>query len=215
MSALPLSFPKFRLRPDTMSVFYGAPGSGKSTLACLRALQAMRSGVPVYSNVPIKGAYILDEKDIGKYHIPSGLVIIDEAGVSYNNRDFKGHFVGRLNKSTGEYETDPALEWYKKHRHEGCEVMLFSQEFEDFDAKLQGLSTRYYIVRKFPFKIPIVFCRELAKRPSLDEQTRKPIDEYKFKPFGTNFCWCPATWRYFDSFDKMNLPPKDWHRYGE
>lgn len=197
-----------------MAVYYGAPGSGKSTLACLKARQALKQGIPVYSNVPIKDCYQLDELDIGKYRIPSGLVIIDEAGVSYNNRDFKNHFVGKINKSTGQFERDKALEWYKKHRHEGCEVMLFSQEFEDFDAKLQGLSTRYFIVRKFPFKIPIVYTRELRKRPDLDEIQHKPIDSYDFKPFGTNFCWCPSTWKYFDSFDKMDLPDKDWIIWG-
>jgi len=46
--------------------------------------------LPVYSNVPITGAYKLDpQHDIGKYMIVNGKVIIDEAGIEYNNRSFK------------------------------------------------------------------------------------------------------------------------------
>ena len=50
----------------------------------------IKKGLTVWSNVPITGTKKLDPKaDIGNFMICDGRVIIDEAGIEYNNRDFK------------------------------------------------------------------------------------------------------------------------------
>lgn len=206
VSALPLKFPKFRLHPSRCSIFYGGPGSGKTTLAAFFARKAIASGIDVYSNVPISGCKILEKSDIGRYDITDGLVIIDEAGIDYNNRDFKNNFTSSKENQA------KALEWWKKHRHEGAEVLVFSQGFDDMDKKIQGLGSDYYIVRRSLVPGMIVY-RRILKRPQIDEHTRQPIDAYDFAPFSARRVFMRPLWRYFDSFDRMHLPPKEWDIY--
>lgn len=215
MQAFPLRFPKPRFSPSQLVVLYGGPGSGKSTLLTLWARQYMLAGYPVYSNVPIKDAYILSVDDIGKWKIPPGSVlIVDEIGSEMNNRDFKNRFQGTKNKD-GSVTPSMALKWWKQHRHE--EVMCFcaSQMFDDMDKKISSLGTSYYIVRHFPFKIPIIMARELKKKPDLDEITHQPIDGFYYKKWASKFCYAPSVWRFFDSFSKLDLPEKEWRIYGQ
>ena len=101
---------------NVLEVYFGVPGSGKTTLAAWFTKQANKQAWPikwafkhpqyklsrwilssrfwkrsrgVYSNVPITGAFKLDpQQDIGKVMICEGEVIIDEAGIEYNNRNF-------------------------------------------------------------------------------------------------------------------------------
>lgn len=202
---LPLKFPKFHLQPSRLDVVYGGPGSGKSTYACFLARKALASGVPVFSNVPITGCYILSREDIGRVSIPSGLVIFDEVGVEYNNRDFKSNF----SKSSGGSQ---ALEWWKKHRHEGCQCLILSQGFDDMDKKLQTLGSHYWIVRHS--LLPgMITLRQIRKQPSIDEKSHQPIDFYDWQPFSKRRVFMRPLWKHFNSFDKMDLPVKDWCIY--
>lgn len=206
LRSLPLKFPKFILHPSNCSIFYGGPGSGKTTMCCYYARKAILAGIPVYSNVPITGCYMLDKSDLGKWSVTDGLVLIDEAGISYNNRDFRSNFSGS--------EQSRALEWWKKHRHEGCECMIFSQGFDDMDKKLQTLGSHYYIVRQSLFGNFIV-TKRIKKSPQIDKMTHQPIDEYSFMPFSTKRVLKRPLWKYFDSFDRMNLPVKEFPVYGQ
>ena len=206
LTSFPLSFPRQKLHASRLSVYYGGPGSGKTTFAAWLTARYLCSGIPVYSNVPIKGAYIIRKEDIGRWNIPFGLLIIDEAGIEYNNRDFGDSF---SKKSGG----SAALEWYKKHRHELVEVAIFSQGFEDMDKKLRELASDLYIVR--PSLIPFFTVRKrIRKRPNIDDNTHQPIDYYDFQPFSTKRIFGPSVWKSFDSFDRMNLPAKGWLFYG-
>lgn len=203
---LPLKFPRFHLQPSRLDVVYGGPGSGKSTYACFLARKAMASGYNVFSNVPITDAFILSKEDIGNYDIPAGsLVIFDEVGCEYNNRDFKSNFSKSSNGTK-------ALEWWKKHRHEGCQCVILSQGFDDMDKKLQTLGSHYWIVRHS--LIPgMITLRQIRKRPMIDEKSHQPIDFYDWQPMSKRRIFMRPLWRYFDSFDRMGLPSKDWERY--
>lgn len=211
INSLPLKYPKYKLRPSNCSIFYGGPGSGKSTLACFYARKCISSNIPVYSNVPINGAYILNKSDLGKYAIHDALVIIDEVGIEYNNRDFRSNF---NSQNKDRVSQNQALEWWKKHRHEGCEVMVFSQGFDDMDKKIQTLGSHYYIVRQSLFGNFIV-TKRIRKSPQIDKMTHQPIDEYTFMPFSTKRVLKRPLWKYFDSFDRMDLPVKDFAIYGQ
>lgn len=201
---LPLKFPKFKLQPSRLDIVYGGPGSGKSTYACFLARKALASGVPVYSNVPITGCYKLEKSDLGFYSIPPSLVILDEAGVEFNNRDFKHNFTGQGGK--------PSLEWFKKHRHEGCQILVLSQGFDDMDKKIQTLGSHYWIARHS--LIPgFITLRQIRKRPMIDENTHSPVDFYDWVPFSKRRVFMRLLWKYFDSFDRLNLPCKEWEFY--
>lgn len=201
ISWFPLSFPKFHLQPSSLSIWYGAPGSGKSTVAAFFALKGLASGVPVYSNMPIKGTYYFNKNDIGRYLIENCLVLIDEAGVDYNSRNFKSNF------------TPDQIKWFKYHRHERAQVMIFSQGFDDMDKILRTLGTEMYVVRKGFFRT--ITYRRIRKRPDIDEITHKPDDLYSFEPFSKRRIFAPAVWHAFDSFSRLGLPEKEFPLWGQ
>lgn len=185
---------------NIITVYFGAPGSGKSTIAAYNAKKMMKYGVPVYSNVDIKGTLKLDpHKDIGVYDIYNGLVLVDECGIEYNNRMFK-EFTQRENA------------WYKKHRHHKCRVDLFSQSYNDMDLKLRNLAVKYYLVKKcllWPL-VPLVYTRRISKYIGIRENDNQIDDLYKFVPFSKRYYWAPGTWHLFDTHEREVLPNKEW-----
>lgn len=182
-------------------VYFGAPGSGKSTMACRLARKAMKKNIKVFSNVEIKGCLELDPRaDIGKYDISNGLVIIDEAGIEYNNRDFKS-FSQDQNK------------WFKLYRHARTDIVIFSQSYEDMDKKLRLLATRYFLVERSI--IPkFIRVRRISKKIAINEVDRQIIDAYDFIPFSRRLYFGPRYWKYFDSYSMPVYPRKDWTVFG-
>ena len=102
--------------PHVLNVYFGVPGSGKTTFAAYLTKWALHENVlirfcrkhpnrltallldsrylkrriDVFSNVPITGAYQLNAKeDIGHFMIEDAKIIIDEAGIEYNNRNYE------------------------------------------------------------------------------------------------------------------------------
>ncbi len=217
-------FPK---RPrQVLNVYFGVPGSGKTTFAAYLTKNALKESrviswarrhsnrftdwllnktnllkrrQDVWSNVPITGAYSLDpQKDIGKYMILGGKVIIDEAGIEYNNRNFKSF-------------PPEAVYWYKYHRHYGCSVDVFSQSFEDMDITLRRLAQNYYVVKKSIFPYFLV-CKRIRRKVGIDENTHQIIDHYKFgfPILDSKWVFTPPLWKLFNSFSRKDLPQKEW-----
>ena len=84
---------------------------------------------------------------------------------------------------------------------------------DDTDKKITTLGTDYFIVRK-NWLLPICTFRRIRKTPQIDKQTKQPIDAFDYKPFSFRFVYFPRLWPYFDSFDRMDLPYKDFRIYG-
>lgn len=197
-----LSIPKFKLNPSALYTFYGAPGSGKTTLLCHFAVRALKSGITVYSNVPISGCIEFDKNDLGKYLMEDCLILWDEVGVDANSRNFKANF--NLDQ----------IKFLKYHRHERAEIMVFSQGFDDADKIIRTLSTELFVVRRGIFNS--VTYKRIAKRPDIDEITHKPDDIYFFAPLSKKRIFCPILWKHFDSFSRLGLPEKfEWKTYGK
>lgn len=189
----------------TFDIYFGVPGSGKTTFAAYltkKALKRRKKGVhKVLSNVPIKGAYSVSKQDIGHYQISNCDLLLDEAGIDYNNRNY--------NKFT-----DDETYFFKYHRHYKVNIAIFSQDFEDMDKKLRKLATRYFIVKKSIF--PGFICRRtIRKKIGIDKLTKQIIDEYNFEffLFGTKYIYCPKLWKMFDSYTYKELPRKDFLKY--
>lgn len=209
-----------------LNVYFGVPGSGKTTFAAYLAKQSMRESrvitwarnhpckfsawlldrtplfkraEPVYSNVPITGSYQLDPKDyIGKVMVEDGRVIIDEAGIEYNNRAYKTF-------------SPAAIYWYKYHRHYKCPVDVFSQSYEDMDITLRRLAQNYFVVKKS--LIPrFVVCKRIRRKVGIDDNTHQIIDHYYFglPIIDTQWIYAPPLWKLFNSFSRKELPQKDW-----
>lgn len=193
------------LKPNNFfDMYIGVPGSGKTTFAAYLAKKRQKIGKKrkylgvVLSNVPIKGAYKVEKSDIGHYMIKDCLLLMDEAGIDYDNRNFK---------SFSKEETY----FYKFHRHYNVDVAMFSQDF-DVDVKLRKLATRLFIVNKSIF--PGFIKRKLVvKRVGIDKNTKQLIDEYSFAIFGTKWIFSPKLWKIFDSFSYKELPTKEFIKY--
>ena len=211
--------------PHVLNVYFGVPGSGKTTFAahltkwalhenalirfCRRRQNRvtekilesrfLKRRIDVYSNVPITGAFQLDAKtDIGRYMIEDAKVIIDEAGIEYNNRNYKSF-------------PQEAIYFYKYHRHYKVSVDVFSQSYEDMDVTLRRLAQNFYVVRKslVPF---CVVARRIRRKVGVDEQTKQIMDLYSmgFPVLDTKRIFSPPLWKLFNSYSRTQLPEKEW-----
>lgn len=194
----------FKKRNNTFDTYFGVPGSGKTTLAAYLAKKRLKKKKDVYSNVSIKGCYNINKSDIGHYDMSHGLILCDEAGVEFNNRNYAKNF---------DYEQ---IEFLKHHRHYDNDLAFFSQYWNDIDVTLRRLSTRLFLLKKslIPFFIK---RKKIGKRIGIDETTKQIIDEYYFVPFifGNKYIFSPALWKMFDTHEKTKLPIKKFEIYGK
>lgn len=183
-----------------LSIYFGVPGSGKTTFAAYLAKKDLKKGRKVWSNVPITGTMQFDpQTDIGQYMICDGRVIIDEAGLEYNNRNFKKF-------------SDDQNYFYKYHRHYQLDVDIFSQGYDDMDKKLRILAQRLYVVKKS--LIPGFICRKtISKKVGINEMSKEIIDEYYFVPFSTKWIFAPVLWKMFNSYSRRQYPEKEWEKW--
>lgn len=184
---------------NTFDIYFGVPGSGKTTFAAYLAKKRIKKRGKVYSNVNIKGTYEVEKSDIGNYMIKDCLLLIDEAGLDYNNRNYKKF-------------SDEETYFYKYHRHYNVDIAIFSQGYDDMDKKLRTLATRYYLVKRSLF--PGFIKRKLiTKTIGIDKQTSQIIDKYSFALFGSKYIYCPKLWKMFNSCTYKELPVKEFQKY--
>ena len=211
--------------PLQLNVYFGVPGSGKTTYAAYLAKQARKESIiirlcrrfpcrftnwilsgnswkrayPVWSNVPIAGTLRLNAReDIGVHMIQDGKMIIDEAGVEFNSRNYKTF-------------PQTAIKFFKYHRHYGVSVDVFSQSFEDMDVTLRRLAQNFYVVKKsmLPF---FIITKRIRRRVGIDDKTHQLCDAYFFGVpiLDTKRIFCPPLWKLFNSYDFEELPEKEW-----
>lgn len=195
------------LNPYKLYMIFGKKGSGKSTLLMKLAIQYMQKGIKVYSTENIPGTYLIDYKDIGyKQFDPNSVILIDEVGMIWDNRNFKSF--------------DPKVrDWFKLQRHYKCTVYLFSQTF-DIDKKLRDLTDEMYLVEK-KFRV-FSYAKRILKRQVLHASTPDApsrIDEdLEFDSLLLFWCgsrrltYLPKYAPYFDSFAAPTLEAGEWQQ---
>ena len=169
-------------------IYFGLPGAGKTTFAAWLARRANKNQRDVYSNFPLKGCYELNPKeDLGFYHIEESDIIIDEAGLDYNNRDYKN-------------TPKENIYFFKYHRHYKDNVYVFSQSYEDMDITIRRLAAKFFLMR--PSIIPFFVVRkEICRGIGIDENGQI-IDKFAFIPWwqgGNKWIFCPPLWKRFVS----------------
>ncbi|MBR6801277.1 MAG: hypothetical protein IKM61_05970 [Eubacteriaceae bacterium] len=180
--------PKRKKIKPALNLYFGLPGSGKSTYAAALVNGCLRAGIPVYCNFPVKGTYQFDPvSDLGRANLHDCVMIIDEAGLCFNNRNY-----AKFSQNN--------LEFFKLHRHYNVEIHVFSQGINDADIKIRQLAQKIFFLEKtiFPY-----FCRIRRIRRFLGvDENGQLIDKYGFVLFSKKFVCLPRYWNMFDSFIK-------------
>lgn len=122
-----------------VSLYFGLPGCGKTTMLAKMAYDAVRRGdyLNVYSNVHVNipGVTYIDNDCIGTYELRDCLLLIDEATLFADSRDYKKFSKGRL-------------EYFLEHRHRNADIALFTQQWDGVDRKIRTITDRVYYIKK-------------------------------------------------------------------
>ena len=195
------------LNPYKLIFIFGKKGSGKSTLLTKMALSYQKKGRPVYSTEDIPGTYKIDYNDIGfTFFPPNAVIIIDEVGMIWDNRNFKNF-------------KPEVRDYFKLQRHYKHTVILASQTF-DVDIKIRNLADEMYLVDKkfrvFSYAKKIlrqtVLVKSSAEAPAkIDEDL--VFDSLLFFWAGSRkLTFIPKYAPYFDSFVTPELRHKEFER---
>lgn len=125
--------------------YFGLPGSGKTTYAVKLAVSRARLialGLDkkhrfVYTNFPVNHPYVftIDNSMIGVVDFSDCLLLIDEATLFADNRDYKS-----FDKNKRDF--------FMLHRHYNCDIYLFHQEAGGIDKKIRSLTEGCYYIKK-------------------------------------------------------------------
>lgn len=202
-----------------VSLYFGLPGCGKTTLMSALALKGIKSKryKNVYSNVKmcIEDVIYVDNNCIGKYNLCDGLLLIDEATLFADSRDYKNFGKDRL-------------QYFLEHRHYNVDICLFTQQWDGVDRKIRVITDRVYYVYKGWFlgkwitsyyRIPYGIIIPDGKRKEGGEKLGEIIQGY-CKPgilirlFSPKL-FRPRYYKYFDSWERPYLPelPKRYKAY--
>ena len=182
----------------SVNYVFGSPGSGKTTLLCKIAKYFQKKKINGYSNFPGTGCILIQDEDIGYYNFTNSVILLDEAGIAYSNRD-------AVNKR-GLMQDKQRLQYWKLVRHYRAMIILASQSWEDVDKKCRDLSNRYFYIRRslFPF---FTLVKPIFKCVDIDETTHQPADFYKFDVFWNYmYVYRPKWYKMFNSYDAPDLP---------
>lgn len=187
---------KFKPKKCRIDLYFGVPGAGKTTWAAHLAHDALKQQRPVFSNVLIKGAFQFDKKDLGINLIENALVIIDEAGLEFDNRKMS--------------MSDDEIYFFKYHRHYQNDVVFLSQGL-DVDIKIRKLAQRYFLL--LPSIFPnFILRKEIVRKVGIDDNGQI-VDKFDFKPFiagGWSHIFAPKFRKYFNTLDRKPLKIKNY-----
>lgn len=187
------------IRKCKIELYFGVPGAGKTTFASYLADRAFKRKRPVFSNVYIKGAYQYDKNDLGVNAIENALVIVDEAGLEFDNRKMS--------------MTDDEIYFFKYHRHYQNDVVFFSQGL-DVDIKIRKLAQTYYLLE--PSILPGFVRRKTISRKVGIDDNGQLIDKFDFvSPLfgGLKLIFAPRYRKYFNTLDRKQLKLKHFVKY--
>lgn len=197
---------KYR-NPYKLIMVFGKKGAGKTTMITKLTFKYRKLGRPVYSTVPVPGAYLFDPSRLGIDQIePEAVIFIDEVGMIWDSRDYKN-----FRSHTRDY--------FKLQRHYHHTVYLFSQSF-DIDKKLRDLTDQMYLVKNFCNCFSL--ARRINKKITIVHASKNAggeshlADDMEFDSL--LFFWCgsvqityiPRWAKYFDSFDVPKLADADY-----
>lgn len=193
----------------SVSLFFGLPGCGKTTLMSYKALEGVKKYKNVYGNVRLKvdGYTFVDNECIGKYLMRDCLILIDEATIFADNRDYKNF-------------SKDKIKYFLEHRHFKCDIILFTQQWDGVDRKIRSITDRVYYVYKGKilghwfttyYRIPYGIIIPDPKKDSGSNKLGEIVQGYCKPPFLVRLfspkLFRPLYYKYFDSFETYYMPP--------
>lgn len=134
-----------------ITVIAGKQGAGKSLYAARLAREYMKKNI-VYSNSPIINALILDSKWYNYQYKKGACIIIDEAQLDFNCRDYTSKEKLEAQKKL--------LRFLTLCRHYDLEIIFITQSLKRLDVQIRELATT--IIRfSNTYKIPYFSFKEL------------------------------------------------------
>lgn len=174
----------------------GKKGSGKTTQLTKIALKNIKEGRKVYSTVRIPGTFQIDPQSLDKGMTidPGSVLLIDEVGMIWDNRQFKS------------FSTN-TRDFFKLQRHAGITCYMFSQT-TDVDKKLRDLCDEIWLCKNIfrVFSIQRLIIKKIGVTKD-EEGQGQLVDTYQFAGLlgGVRFTFIP---RYVDFFDSYELAAK-------
>lgn len=193
-----------------VSLYFGLPGCGKTTMLARLALKGLNCGRydNVYSNVALNmpGVTLISNDCIGQYELRDCLLLIDEATLFADSRDYKNFSKGRLS-------------YFLEHRHRNADIILFTQQWDGVDRKIRTITDRVYYIKKGVlfgrwfsscYRIPYDIIIPDPKKANGGEKLGEIVQGYCKPPFFTRLfatrVYRPKYYPYFDSWELEELP---------
>lgn len=182
-------------RHGKLELIMGKAGSGKSTLIAHLVRQANKKKRKVFCNHHVLGATKFSHEWLGKYMLEDCTIIIDEAQICFDNRDFKSF-------------TKELKFFFSNYRHFQADIYVVSQSWEDLDIKIRRQAKKISIMKGSIIPFTIMLQRVKMKFGVSEDKTDIitqfgttiiPIIGWTLK---FNF----TVWHYFDSYSKPILP---------
>ena len=185
-----------------VEICMGKPGAGKSSYAACLARDYLSSGGSVWSNYPILGTKRLDlDSDVMYWDIHDGLVLIDEAGLSMDARNWKNF-------------SDRFVQFFKLHRKYNLRVVVLTQYWDDIDKKVRLVSDHISLVEPGGFLdrwFVTVRDIDISIGISADKQIVQQFNFVGFWGHGVHRHYRLSAYSLFNSFVRPSLPDRgDW-----
>lgn len=186
-----------------ISLYFGLPRAGKTTYLASLAFKFRYKYQNIYSNVHLDIPWVtyIDFNWLGMYDIHDGLVLIDEATVFADSRDYKN-----LSKRFSNF--------LMLHGHWRLDIAFFAQRYNGVDIKIRNLCTRLYVVKRslIPGVTVVVPISYRLVIPSTGDRAGDIVEGYSMphllsRLFGSRRIVRRKYFRFFDSWERPQLPP--------
>lgn len=188
--------------------YFGVPGCGKSTFLAkiaIKELRKIQKGKSAYkhvlTNFPVEGCEMIQFSDLGKYDIEYSLILFDEISIDADSRDYKSF-------------SSEARNFFILHRHLHNSIGYFTQDFAKTDKVIRNLTYDLWYIHSpvVPFFSNFSIAKRIYRNININEYTSELTLGYRFAKFlellfssNKKICFRPFYYRYFDSFDKLQL----------